>query len=365
MMILPHPLLNEKIDVSYINLIAEREGYEQFIPYTFLTHLVYVFSFYKLKQYPFNCIQERNGYTDEFRRLVSMIKLGEVGTDNPVVFAVRVLKIVAKKTNLRKLEQSAITGVKFKIEEETECKNYKFDLHDLTPSQILTLGLQDKDLDTIDLPEDILKILLLYDGMSVLSQPLDPKYDIIKRTISSYNDFYKIRKYRLALPTYSIDLATKKLQITKVEEQEVQTSEVMLAIDCSLSMSSDPLSRLMIRSVLLYYIGTMDEYPGIKITILNVVGDISSTETITEASRLQYVFNHLHSFILPVKNSTYIFKQLDNLYPGRSIIFLTDGRLVLREPLKLKYKLYSIVLTPNDNLKKTCLLSGGQFIILK
>lgn len=364
-MILPHPLLNERIEIAYIDLVAEREGYEQFIPYTFISHLVAAFSYFKVGMDPIMCIQRHNDYVFEFKKLLKLIRFEDVKTDNPVIFAIRVLKIVAKKTNLRKLEQSAITGIKFKGEEETECKNYKFDLHDLSPAQLITLGLQDIDLDTVDLSEDILKILLLYDGMNVLAQPLDPKHDVIKRTISSYDDFYKIRKYRLALPTYKVDLATKKLQITKVEDQEVQTSEVILAIDCSLSMMTNQLSKLMIRSVLLYYIGTMEQYPGIKITILNVIGDVDSVETITEVSRLQYIFNHLHSFILPVKDSTYIFKQLDRLYPGYSVIFLTDGRIKLHEPLKLKYKLYGIILTPNDNLKKTCLLSGGQFIILK
>ncbi len=364
-MIASHPLLNEKISAEYIDLVAEREGYDQFIPYTFLTHLVYVFSFYKVKRYPFDCIQERNAYTDQFRKLVSMIRLDEIKTDNPVIFAIRVLKIVAKKVNLRKLEQSAIYALKFEVEEETECKNYKFDLQDLSPGQLEVLGLQDANLDTIELSPEVLNVLLLYDGLNVLSQPLDPKYDIIKRTISSYNDFYKIRKYRLALPTYSIDLATKKLQITKVEDKEVQTSEVILAIDCSLSMMSNVLSKTMIRSILLYYIGTMEQYLGITITIISVVGEISSKESVKDVERLKYIFSHPHAFVLPVKHSDHVLFDLDKLYPGKSVVFITDGKIFLNNPLKLKYKLYSISLTENDKLKQTCLLSGGQFIILK
>jgi len=363
--ILPHPLLNEKIEISYIDLVAEREGYEQFIPYTFVSHLIAAFSYFKVGMLPVYCIQTHNDYAFQFKKLLDLIRFEDIKTNNPVIFAIRVLKIVSKKTNLRKLEQSAITGFTFGIEEETKCKNYKFDLYDLSPAQLITLGLQDTDLDTVDLSEDILKLLLLYDGMNMLVQPLDPKYDVVKKQITSYNDFYKIRKYRLALPSYGFDLATKRLQITKVEDKEVQTSEVILAIDCSLSMMVTPYSTAMIRSVLLYYIGTMETYPGITITVIPVVGGVDSIKSITNVADLQYMFNHLHKFILPVKKSDSIFKELDVLYPGRSIVYLTDGKIRLKSVLKLKYKLYSIVLTANDNLKKTSLLSGGQFIILK
>jgi hypothetical protein len=364
-MIFPHPLLNEHISIEYIDEIAEREGYEQFIPYTFLTHLVYVFSFYRLKCYPFDCIQERNEYTDTFRKLISILNLSEIKTDNPVVFAIRVLQIVAKKTNLRKLEQAAITGFKFEFEDETKCQNYKFDLHKLSQIQLETLGLKDKDLDTIELSAEILRMLLLYDGMSRLSQPLDPKYDVIKKTISSYNDFYKVRKYRLALPTYGIDLATKKLQITKVSDTEVQASEVILAIDCSLSMMTNQLSKLMIRSVLLYYIGIMEQYPGVTIIVVPVIGGVESIERIVDVTRLQEMFHHLHKFILPVRKSDSVFQDLNKFYPGKSVIFLSDGNIKFKELPNLKFKLYSISLTSNNKLKQMCLLSGGQFIILK
>lgn len=368
-MILPHPMLNLHIERDYIDQVAEREGYELFIPYTLVEHLIYAFSFYRVLRSPYECIQEKNSYTKEFHKLLGMIRFEDVKTDNPVVFAIRVLKIVSKKINLRRLDNAAQTGEFPEFWRDTDKdekpNNYKFDLHDLSYQQLVTLRLMGTDPDTVELSEEVQKLLLLHDGMQLFKQPTDPEYNVIKKTITSYSDFHRTRRYRMSLPTFGADLGMKKLQITKVEEQDNYASEVILAIDYSLSMNDTKLSKTMIRSVLLYYIGQMEKYPNIKMSIVNVIGAVDSVQKIESIEELKSAFNNLPSFVLPVKPSTNIFKDLGSMYAGRSVVFLTDGRLVLPVPLKLNYKLYSIVLTPNEMLKQTCLISGGQFIILK
>ena len=364
-MILPHPLLNERIDVDYIEEVAEREGYDKFIPYTFLRHLIYAFSFYQVERNPYDCIQENNEYTKEFRRLLGMLNFEDVKTHNPLVFAFRVLKIIGKKVNLRKLDISAQTGIKLSSDAAGENNNYKFDLHELSYQQLVCLGIPDANLDTVELSPEIQKILLLYDGMELFEQPLDSEYKVVKETIRSYSDFHKTRRYRMILPTFNADLGMKKLQVTKVEERDKSASEVILAIDCSISMSQTPLSKAMIRSVILYYIGLMDKYPDLSISIVYIVGGIDTVCLISSVEDLQYAFHHIRPFTLPVKQSRSIFRELGELYSGRSIVFLTDGKLDLPVAIKLNFKLYSIVLTPNETLKQMSLVSGGQFIILE
>jgi hypothetical protein len=364
-MILPHPMLEVMIDKAEIDFIADREGYTKFIPYTFVAHLIYAVSFYKVKRSQYECIQERNDYTIMFKKVLELINWKDVKTDNPIVFAIRVLQIMSKKTDLRNLELQATTGMHFDIEEQTECQNYKFDLKSLSNTQLIALELDDKDLNTVELSEDIQKLLLFYDGMAVLKQPVDSEYNLVKKQISSFGDFHKVRQYRFALPTFNIDLGMKKLQITKVDTTEVLTSEVILAIDYSFSMSDTLLSKEMIRSVLLYYIKQFEEDSNLSMSVVRLVGEIDSIQQITTKEELQSLFKTVPKFVLPVKSSGSIFQDLNRTYPGRAVIFLSDGKIILKEPIKLKFKLYSIVLSPNEMLKQMSLLSGGQFIILQ
>lgn len=364
-MIVAHKILNPNISNKSIETVAEREGYTLFLPFTFVRHLAAAYSFYVMGRYPHECIEETNEYTKSFSKLLNMIEFAEVKTSNAIVFAIKVLQLVSKKIDLRQIETAATTGITFAVEPTEKFTNYKFDLQKLSEIQLATLGLSNEDPTTVILCEEIQKILLFYEGMNVLERTVDPEYDTIKKQITSYNDYYKGRKYKIVLPTFGIDLATKKLQITKVEDKEVFTSEVILIIDCSLSMASSKLSETMIRSVLLYYINQMELHSNLSILLAYAVGEISSVRRITKVEELQDIFHRLPAFTLPVKRSTYLFHDLESLYPGRSVIFLSDGRLEMDECIKLNYKLYIIALKMNPTLKKTCLLSGGQYIVLE
>jgi hypothetical protein len=364
-MIQPHPSLRQFIAPSYIDAIVEREGYEKFVPYTFITHLAYAYSQWIMTGSARNCINEPSVYAKEFYNLLEQINFESVDTGNPITFAIRVLRIIDKRVNLRQLELSATNGSRFDINNQVIYQNYKFDLHDLSTIQLKTLGIgENENLDTLELCKDLQELLKLYDGLELLEQPRETKYDVIKKQLSSYNDFYKTRRYRLALPTFNTDLAMKKLQITKVDDKEILSSEVILAIDYSASVGEHLIARSLIRSILLYYIDQMDKYPSVIITVVRVVGGVESTIKITEVKELQQLFCKRINFILPVRHTTCVFDDLAKLYPGRSIVFITDGKITLPKALNLNYKLYSITLLPNDNLKQTCLLSGGQYLNL-
>ena len=364
-MIVSHPLLNININPESINVTAEREGYDLFIPVTFVKHLMAAFSFVRMGQSYRACIVENNDYTKEFLKLMNIINFRDAKTDDPLVFAIRVLKLFANKLDYRQLENTSISGVTFSVDTKKSYQNYSFDLRSLSEIQIKTLGLQDKDLDTIELDEEVKKLLIFYDGLSAVERFIDPEYDIIKKQITSYSDFYKGRHYKLALPSFPVDLGMKKLQITKIDDKEVLASEVIIMMDCSLSMVSIPFSRAMFRSVLLYYINQLDSNKNLTITIAEVIGTISNIRKITKSEELQAIFYNLPKFILPIRTIDNVFKDIELRYAGKSVVFLTDGRLNLLEPMHLKYKLYCIGLTYNEVLKQTCQLSGGQFIVLK
>lgn len=364
-MITFHPILNGTIRIKDINQVAERLGYDLFIPYKFVQDIISAFVYYKLTGDPCNCISVATPYTDGFRELLKMIDFESIKTNNPIEFAIRVLQIVKSKTHLRQLEFAATSGLMFTTSDEDDVyNNYKFCLHTLTQSQLEVLDIQAGSLNTIKLSKDILEILRLYEGISILEQPLETRYEVVKKQITSYNDYYKTRKYKLSLPTYPIDLAMKKLQITKVHDEEVKTSETILAIDYSLSMSQNKLSEPFIRSVLLHYIGLMDKNKGLTITILTILGGIHTTRSIDNVEDLKSIFKRLPVFILPVKKLDSVFKDLERLYAGKSVVFLTDGKLNLKTSMKLKYKLFTISLTENKMLKQLSQLSGGQFIVV-
>lgn len=364
-MIIPHTILNKDISISDINLIAEREGYTHFLPYTFIRYLAYSFSFYMVGKSPHECIQETNSYTEVFEKLIDMIHYDEVATFNPLTFAIRTLKLVYRKIDLRKLERASQTKEVFTIEFSDKFQNYMCDLSSLSDLQLEAIGVQRELVDTIELSDEVLSILQFYDGLKILKNPVDTTYDIVKQQIRSYNDFFKVRKYKFALPTFNVDLGMKKLQITKIDDSDIYTSEVIVAIDCSSFMTNNPNSRSLIRSILLYYIGQLEKVANLAVTLVYTIGRVSSIKRITDTRELSEIFKSFPDFVLPVYPLTTIFSEFNKLYAGRSVIFISDGSMVLREPVKLKCQLYSIVLTHNDILKQMSLLSGGQFIILK
>ena len=365
-MIVSHSILDINVTLGEIKYIAEREGYESFIPITFVKHLMCAFSFYKVNRSPKECIVEKNDYTEAFIKALDVINFSEIKTNNPITFAIKILILIGKRVNLRMLENHAKIGIGFTVETEDKFQNYKFDLQILSTSQRVTLDIQDSDdLDTLILSEDVQKLLLFYDGLSILEQTIDTKYSVIKKQISSFSDFHKGKRYKLALPTFLVDLGMKKLQITKIDHKEILASEVIVGIDCSLSMSLIPTSKMLIRSVILYYIGQLERNSNLTVTFVFIIGEVDSIQHIFTVETLQGLFRKFPDFVLPIKHSSCIFKDLGQLYPGRSVVLVSDGYMDLKTPIKLNYKLHSIVLTPNDILKQMCFISGGQFIVLK
>ena len=123
-------------------------------------------------------------------------------------------------------------------------------------------------------------------------------------------------------------------------------------------------ARSLIRSVLLYYIGQFEKIENLTVTLVNVVGRVHSTEKFTNVRSLSAAFIRELEFMLPVAPVETMFSDLNKLYSGRSVIFISDGKMPLKNQIKLKFQLYSIVLNHNEILKQMSLLSGGQFIVL-
>ena len=221
------------------------------------------------------------------------------------------------------------------------------------------------EIETMELSKEVQQILIFYDGLNILKQTIDTKYSVIKQQIRSFSDFFKVRKYKLALPTFNVDLGMKKHQITKVDDSEVYTSEAIIAVDHSISMGYTPDARSLIRSIILYYIGQFEKVNNLTVTLIDVVGRVRSVEQFTDIGHLSEAFRRELEFMLPVSPVETIFSDLNKLYAGRSIVFISDGKMPLSKQIKLKFQLYSVVLNHNEILKQMSLLSGGQFIVLK
>lgn len=364
-MITPHPILRPKISISDIDFIVEREGYTRYVPYTFVRHLAYAYSYKLVNQSPKDCIQEANAYTKSFGDILDVIDYEEVETNNPIKFAIRVLKLISRRVNLRKLETAAITGLPFTIEAEPQFQNYKCDIDSLSDFQLDVMRIDRNSVETMELSDEVQQLLLFYDGLNVLKQTVDTKYDVIKHQIRSFSDFFKVRKYKLALPTFNIDLGMKKHQITKVDDSDIYTSEAIIAVDYSISMGYTTNARSLIRSILLYYIGQFEKVDNLTVILVRVVGKVQYVEKFTNIDSLVGALRREMEFMLPVAPVETMFSDLNKMYPGKSIVFISDGTMPLKNQIKLKFQLYSIVLNHNEILKQMSLLSGGQFIVLK
>jgi hypothetical protein len=364
-MIVAHSLLSNRISDIDVHDMVERLGYDRFVPMMFIRHLAAAFSYYIVTGQPKQCIQEKNEYTAQFGKFLDMINFKDVSTKNPIEFAIRVLLLFKTKVNFRKLESSALCGIKFELVEDKMVQNHIIDLTSFTPAQLCALNINENEIETIELSEEIKKLLMFYDGLDMLEPTKETNYEVVKQQIQSFSDFHKGRRYRLCLPTFHFDLVTKKLPITKVSDVDVLSSEVTIAIDYSLSMSRVPHSKELIKSVILYYIGQLERNPGLSVTVIKIVGRVMSSITYTDVESLKLFFKTDLEFVLPVGPTENIFYDLNRLYTGKSVVFLTDGIIGLKYPVPLKFKLYSIVLSYDDILKQMSLLSGGQFIILK
>jgi hypothetical protein len=364
-MLVPHPQLNSEIDNKYIDEIADREGYYRFIPYTFVKHLAYAFSFYLMGKNPQDCVKEKTEYSEMFIKLLSLIQFDKIKTKNPVVFAIRVLCLTRAKLNLRKIEQSAVTSTLFVIESTDLFQNYKFDLTDLSSGQLEVLGIQQDVSSEMELSDEVQKLLIFYDGLLCLKPSVEQTYDVVKEQIRSFSDFSKVRRYKFALPSFAADLGLKKLQITKIDDSEKKVSEVILALDLSYSMKFHPSSKALLKSVLLYYLKELETMSNLQITILHVRGNITSTTTINTPKDLMNLIQNLPVFTLPTARADEFFHDINRQFAGRSVVFVSDGLSPLKTEIALKAKLYSISLSENETLHRMSIVSGGQHIVLK
>jgi hypothetical protein len=293
-----------------------------------------------------------------------MIQFSRVSTYNPVSFAIRTLKTLYRRVDLRKLEASINNSDSFELNAQHVFQNYIFDGNSLSNLQLETIGITRENIDTMELPEDVVQILKFNNGMLNLKPSLIDEYSTVKETIRTYGDFHKVRRYKFASPTFKADLGMKKLQITKVENIQQKQSECILAIDFSKSMTTHPSCKPFIKSVLLYFIGEFEKTTNLKLSLLIIVGKIYKQIDIKSADELVSVFSNLPEFILPTYDYESVFVDLNNKFPGKSVIFVTDGVAPLIKPFQLKVKLYTILLSQNPILHSMCLVSGGQSILL-
>jgi hypothetical protein len=360
-----HRTLDPNITKNEIDLIADREGYSRFLPYEFIKHLAYSFSFYLVDQSPGNCICVNTEYTKEFRQLISLIDYSAVKTKNPIVFAIRVLSLMHGRVNLRKLNNSAQIGTSFKVEDVEIYSNYVFDLTSLTPEQFESLGIIDEDTDTIELTEDTEKLLKFYNTLSLMKNPSETKYDIQKEQIKSYSDFHHVRRYKFGLPTFGIDLGLKRLDITKIRDVETTVSEAVIVFDVSISMSKQKNALTLFRSVILYYMKYLSLHPDLVINIIFIAGSVQCCYRLTTVKELQELFSQKIQWVLPSSPQDLLFDLINYTYPGKPVVYITDGLSALEKMIKLKFQLHCITLFPNEMLKQMSLISGGQFIILQ
>lgn len=363
-MIVPHSSFKIPITNSIIDFYAERVGYDRFIPYRFVEHLAYARSFSIMKEPVKLCIEVSNQYTDSFLQLLDLIDFEAIKTYNPIEFAIRVLQILYKRVDLRVLESCAISGSNFSYEAQDKgFQNYKMDLSKLSTTQLQMVGLENLDLTTIELSQEVNDILKFYSNVFNIMPDTEKEYSSVTEPLSSYSDFYRCRKYKMVLPSFNADLAKKKLIVRKYDPDPISKSSVILAFNIAMANADSRDILSLFRAVILHYSNILEQYPQSSVTLVLVIGRVKSILPLSLPDMIS-IFKSPPQLVCPVHTVATSLTELGTLFPGKPVVYVSSGTGNI-DLNQIKFRMYAVSVQHNDTLQRLSKLSGGRYVSLR
>lgn len=336
-------ITNEDIDS-----VAYQLGYDKYIPYNLIKRLSNLYYLMVIKSFDRNKLAQ--SYTDEL--VYDLVeKLPVVYDESPLRTVIRMLKKINGTINLRKLEARDNTLTFTDIPQ----MNYKFDLSLLGESSRDVLQIDGtKDLNTIELPDDVQQVVDFYEQLCVREMGEYFSYTLQVHKLSNYSDGAKCRKYKLACPTYNYLLATKNLLVKTFIKDTEAPNQATIFIDVSMSTAKNKQYKALVRSVLLLYADKMSN--SHKVNIVEYHEDIlDKFELLDKTGLIDYIQSNRPSYI-SYNNITKVIEEI-NKTKGY-LVLITDGT-----PFKFNNKLtksdLSVISLTNESKFKTIVINNG------
>ncbi len=343
-----------------IDVVAERIGYQGYIPYPIVRDLMAIRVGHIIHEgvidvrptaYSTTLISLYNTFSDEIIRQLDLIE-----------FAVNLLKLVSPRVNLRELERGISSQHPIMMDISDSQVNYRDDLSTINKEYLEFLGVDmSVPVNEIVLTPEVYDIIHFYNGLKQISGELYPTKRISRSKMTKVSDAHKVRKYRFAMPSFMSDIALKKLTIKTIEVETKQNNSVVVMVDVSWSTTMHPTYFSMVRAVMF---SLMDSFVDNRtsVEVLEFFNSPSRELTINTKDELLGYIGHK---IKPVLGSTgwagmgrYMGK-----YAGKTIILVTDGDLTITH-VPDDIKLYIVSSSYNPKLAAVSFNSGGKFVIV-
>lgn len=348
--------------VSHYDIIrsAERMGYDGYIPLNIVVDIAYLRMYTMLNAS--GVIDRPSPYTNTLQSLLTMVNVNAIETDDPIEFAINVLKLISPKVNLRHAEYNRYSGDAILIDINSSQVNYKEDIALVNPEHLELLGVDTSvPANELILSDEVLDIIKFYNGMKRVTGELFPVRVTQVSRISRLSDIHKIRKYRFALPSFKTDLALKKPFIRESKTVMNQNNSVVVMVDISWSTSNNPRYFSIVKAVLLSLLDSFVD--GVtEVTILEFHNIPSKEVVITTREDLKEYVNYKFTSIVSARGWKNVYNHIRK-YDGDSIIFITDGleRIANFPP---NIKLYGVSTNRNEQLHDLCVNSGGKLVLV-
>ena len=339
---------------------ADRLAYEGFIPFGLVTDIAYL-RIYSMLNVDAK-LDRPSPYHDTLYSLMDMVNAEAIETNNPIEFAINILKLISPKVNLRKMEASRFTNQPVLIDIENKQLNYKVDISSINPEHLELLGIDDSSpVNEIKLSEETLDILKFYNGMKRVSGELFPERVSQVSKLSRISDLHKVRRYRFALPSFISDVVLKKPYIRESKTVMKQNNSVVVMVDVSWSTSNNPKYYSIVKAVLLSLLDSFVD--GIsEITILEFNNKPVKEVVLNTKDELKGYINYKFVPVLGPKGWKNMYNHIRK-YNGESVIFITDGLEDVTD-FPTNIRLYVISTNHNKHLNGLCVNSGGKFVLV-
>jgi len=339
---------------------AERMGYEGYIPISIVSDMAYLRIYKMLNAY--GATGRPSPYTETLIELMDMVNADSVETNNPIEFAINVLKLISPKVNLRSAEYCRLSGNPILIDMESRQMNYKDDISTINPEHLELLGIDASiPANELVLTDELLDIIKFYNGMKHVAGELFPTRVSQVSRLSKLSDIHKIRKYRFALPSFKTDIALKKPFIRESKVIMNQNNSVVVMVDVSWSTSTNPKYFSIVKAVLLSLLDSfIDDVTEVTILEFNNM-PVKEIVLNTRQDLKEYV-NYKFSPVLSAKGWKNVYNHIKK-YDSNSVIFITDGlESIVNFPSNIR--LFAVSTNRNKELDELCVNSGGKMVLV-
>jgi len=343
-----------------IDVVAERVGYQGYIPYPIVRDLMAIRVGHLIHEetidvrptsYSTTLISLYNMFSDEVVRKLDLIE-----------FAVNLLKLVSPRVNLRDLERVGSSQAPVMLDTTDSQVNYRDDLSSINKEYLEFLGVDTSvPVNEIVLSPEVYDVIHFYNGLKQISGELYPTKKVSRSKMSKVSDAHKVRKYRFAMPSFLSDIALKKLTIKTIETETKQNNSVVVMVDVSWSTTVHPTYFSMVKAVMF---SLMDSFVD-NMTSVEVLEFFNAPSRELTINTKEELLGYIGHKVKPVLGSTgwagmgrYMGK-----YSGKTIILITDGDLSITH-VPADIKLYIVSSSYNPKLAAVSFNSGGKFVIV-